>query len=50
MLSFVCCYFADNIVFGYDLMLLCCERNDGDVYVMAETKLCITVYTSLPFM
>lgn len=49
VLSFVC-YFTDSIVFGYCLMLLFCESNDGDVYVIAKTKLCITVYTSLPLM
>jgi len=49
MLSFVC-YFTDNIVFGYCLMLLICESNDGDVYVIAKTKLCITVYSLLFLM
>ena len=49
MLSFVC-YFTDNIVVGYCLMLLICESNDGDVYVIAKTKLCITVYSLLFLM
>lgn len=49
MLSIVC-YFTDNIVFGYCLVLLFCESNDGDVYVVAKTKLCIEVYTLLPLM
>jgi len=49
MLSFVC-YFTDIIVFGYCLMLLFCESNDGDVYVVAKTKLCTTLCTLLPLM